>query len=153
MLENFSSHRIQVGSCQKLLYNSDNSVSIFSKKDINQLEYYKNETESVYITEKCFLVLFEWIFDVLHVLDIHYKLDYNTVICDILFETFREFDIKDTHLVQGIAICAMFNILNFDNVSISLEELNYYTENSCNVNDLEKYVVFQEQYLENNIAS
>jgi len=135
-----------------LLYNGDNDVSIFSKKDINQLEYYKTYTESIYINEKCFLVLFEWIFDILHELDIHYKLDYNTVICDILFETFREFNIRDTHLFQGIATCAMFNILTFDNIDISLEDINYYTDNSYNVNDLEKYVAFQKQYLENNIV-
>ena len=50
-----------------LLYNNDYNISIIPKKDINQLEYYKTETESVYITEKVFLILFEWIFDVLDV--------------------------------------------------------------------------------------
>ena len=133
-----------------LLYN-ETDVSISLNRDINELEYYKSDTESNYINEKTFLVLFEWFYDVMHVLKYRYNfiydLVYNTVIFDLLYETVKEFKVINNKLYQGILISAMFNMLMVYNIDISLENLNYYTLNSCNVNDLEKYVAFQKKII------
>jgi hypothetical protein len=140
-----------------ILYNTNTNtnINLSQMKDVNEVQYYNTDTPCEYIKERVFLIVYEWMFDVIHVLkkeyDFHYEQEYNTVICDLLVETIREFKLTKTEFIQGIAICIIHNILKFDNIHVSMDNLNYYTMYIYNIKDLEKYDTYQKKYIDNNL--
>jgi len=137
-----------------ILYNSG-PIKLNKNIDINGIEYYKTDTPCVYIKESIFIIVFEWIFDLLHILkkeyNFHYEQVYNTLFCDLLIETIRKFDISK-NFIQGAAMCAVHNIVKFDNIDISLDKFNFYTLYTYNIKDLEKYDEYQKKYIDNNLT-
>ena len=137
-----------------ILYNSG-PIKLSKQVDINDVAYYISDTPSDYIRLEHFILVFEWIFDLLHSLkreyNFIYKLYYNTIFCDLLIETIIEFDL-DTEFIQGVSMCAIHNILKYDNIHIPLDELNYYTLNIYDLKELQKYNEYQQKYLETNMV-
>lgn len=139
-----------------LLYESDiKNMQIKKEEDINGICYYKCNKELKVFNRNSYLVIIDWVLELLHVLkyeyDFVYHSVYNTIIFDLIIETIIKFNIMSSKLYQGITICSIWNILNYDGINISMEILNYYTDNTYIINDLEIYKNYQKNRLEKNL--
>lgn len=141
-----------------LIHNDDkNGITLDYYRDLNKNLYYSTENELKYMKKHVFIILIEWIYELLGELKKEYTIDYYseyyTIIIDLVIETVKYFEIVNIKLIQGIAICAIYNTINLDNIfpEINMEHLNYYTCNSYNVENLEKYIKYQNNFLIENI--
>ena len=139
-----------------LLYDREiKNIQIKKEEDINGICYYKCNKELKVFNRNCYLVIIDWVIELLHVLkyeyDFIYQSVYNTIIFDLIMETIIKFNIVSKNSLQGVVICSIWNILNYEGINISMELLNYYTDNTYNINDLEIYKNYQTGWLNNNL--
>lgn len=122
---------------------------------IENKKYYTTNSVLKYIKHDAFLIMIEWFIELMHVLkesfDFEYYLEYNTIFCDLIIETIKNFNITQNNMLQGLIICAVQTILAFNNIDISLETLNEYTCNTYDLHDLIQYTKFQNTFLKDNV--
>ena len=158
-LELHTNINISLYSRLYILYSDENDITLIKKKSFNNITYYDIDKNIVNtLSKKNIKILFDWVYDVMTILKTEYNMKYlssiNSLIMDLLLITIKEFDEYDnSKKYQGILTCSIYNSIIFlENKHITLDKVNYYTNYSYKSTDLEKYNIFQKQYIYNNLT-
>lgn len=143
-----------------ILFNKKENISLIEKKSFNEYIYYESKEESEFLSKNKFIILFQWIEEILYILEKYRDFNYSfnsedySVIFDLMITTLKHYKIdlsKEKNLIQGFAVVSMLCVLNFKNANLKFKDLNYWTTNLYSEKDFQKYIDFGKEYMESNL--
>ena len=141
-----------------LLYNNKNNVTITQVNDFldnNYFDIFDPIFENYnYYTHN---ILYDWIFELFHVLkkeyNFIYKTVYNTLVFDLILKTIDILKCPKS-LFQTVAIVSVYNSIKLlDNITISISRLIYYTDDSSKRCNFDMINEKQNMYIKNNLET
>ena len=120
------------------------------------VDYFDIEENILPYLVKDYVIVYDWIVELLHILKQKYnfifKTVYNTLIMDLIMICINHFNTKKTKY-QTMAIVSIYNVINYiDNINISIEELIWYTDGASNLEEFNKFNSFLKSYISNNVV-
>ena len=143
-----------------MLYGNNDRLILTKHNSLNNCSYYDtNDVIFGDMNKYVFMICFEWVYDVMielkHTWNLKYNSILNTLICDIMFITIKHFgEERNKAFFQAILVCSIYNSIKFyENITIPIEKINYYTKKTYTINEIQKYNYFQSEYIQKNIKT